>query len=472
PKPASASPIVLRDYQQDAFDQLRQSFRSHRRTVYVLPTGGGKTKVFASIIAAAVNKGSRVLVLAHRKKLVEQAAEAIAQVGVHHGLIMPGRSGNNLPVQIGMVATVANRLEKIEAPDLIVVDECHRATAKTYQNIIGYYPRARVLGVTATPQRTDGRGLGDIFSDLVEGPSPRALIDDGYLSRYRLFIPERLIDARGVGQVAGDFNQRKLAVASDNCAITGDAIEQYRRHADGLQGIANCVSRAHCEHVAEQFREAGIPAERIDGSMSEREQNDIIDRLYSRQTMLLMNCDLISEGVDIPGLSVSISLRPTTSLIVWMQQNGRVLRRSKGKEYAVVLDHAGNTYRHGFPCEPREWTLEGRAKGERRKNDRALAVSTCGSCFAAYPSSLDRCPHCNADKGERARTIEHRDGNLIEVTPAMEVERSIEAWRQSVRDNGRTPILWPAPGADEPMRADVWRTRENGEQGFKIRNES
>ena len=408
----------LRDYQQVGVEDIRAAFRQHRSVLFVLPTGGGKTFAFSYMAAASAARGRRVLLLVHRNELVEQASASFHQFGIEHGIMARGRSETRQAVQIGMVGTVVRRLDRIYPPDFVIVDEAHHATAAQYRKIVEAFPRARILGVTATPQRTDGAGLGDIFSALVVGPGMRDLIDRNALSPYRLFIPPQQIDTSSIKTVAGDYDRKQLATVSDRAVVTGDAVEHYRRLCNG-QAVAFCTSLEHAEHVAAQFRDSGIPAERIDGRMTPFDRSATLARYAANETRVLASCDLISEGFDLPAIQAAILLRPTQSLIVYLQQVGRALRPSPGKPHAVILDHAGNALRHGFPDDQREWTLEGRRKGERAVLN-GPAVTICRDCFAAYLSTLHVCPHCGGAKTNNSRTVECRDGELVEITPAME----------------------------------------------------
>lgn len=417
--------IELRDYQQTSVDDIRSAYRSGKRaTVLVIPTGGGKTVTATSMVALSASRGRNVLWLAHRQELIGQASDTFKASGIDHGVIMRGRSMNRLPVQVGMVATVKNRLDKIQAPHFIVIDEAHHATASTYKKIIEAYPRAHLLGLTATPQRTDGTGLGDVFDSIVIGPTMPELIAGGSLTPYRLFVPPQTVDVSGVKITAGEFNKGQIAAAADRASITGDAVDHYCRVGGGL-ATAFCCSVEHAEHVAEAFRGAGISATRIDGSMGDDERRSILTAYARREIMVLTSVDLIGEGFDLPALEVAILLRPTQSLIVFLQQVGRVLRPAPGKSEAVILDHAGNSLRHGFPDDPRDWSLEGRKKGARVQVGR-IPVTTCGACFAAYRPTLDKCPFCGELRAERSRTVEYQDGDLVEITAEMEREGELK----------------------------------------------
>jgi DNA repair protein RadD len=458
--------IQLRDYQKAGVEEIRDAYRLGCRAVlFVLSTGGGKTVTFSYIVGSSAAKAKRSLVLVHREKLVAQASATFDQFGIEHGLIMSGRSQTNIPVQIGMVGTVARRLDRMKPPDFIVIDEAHHATASTYRKILDAFPKARLLGVTATPQRTDGTGLGDIFERMVEGPSMAELMERGALAPYKLFGPPPKADLSGVKITRGDFDAKQAAAAMDRATVTGDAVEHYRRLAPGKRALAFCVSREHARHVAETFAGAGIPAENIDGTT--KDPNAMIGRFERGETLVLSSCDLISEGFDVPAVEAAILLRPTQSVIIYLQQPGRALRPHPGKEAAIILDHVGNFRMHGFPDDPRAWTLEGRKKGERVQVGR-IPVTTCSSCFAAYRPQLDRCPHCGELRDQSGRTVEYVDGELIEITPEVERGRAAQKWMDAEKAAGRAPVLWPIMGRD-PIPASLVKASDGGRKGFRIR---
>lgn len=408
----------LRNYQERGINDLRREFLSHSAVLFVLPTGAGKTFCFTYMAGSAYQKGRRVLVLAHRRELIFQASETFSQFGIPHGLIMAGMDMDRRPVQIGMVQTVVKRLDKIEPPDFVIVDEAHHATASLYTKILESFPGAKILGVTATPQRTDGRGLGEIFTSIVIGPRSSGLMELGFLSKYRLFCPPQHFSLNGVKTVAGDYNKAQLARELDRSVVTGDAVDHYTKHGLGLS-VAFCVSVEHAQNVAAQFNASGIPAASLDGSMSNDARSGILKRFEAGDIRVLSSCSLIEEGFDLPKVEGAILLRPTQSLIVFLQQVGRALRPAPGKSHAIILDHAGNSLRHGLPDDDRSWSLEGRKKGSKKRELDQISVRRCAECFNVYRSSEPKCPQCGSDS-KNARHIETRNGELVEVTPEME----------------------------------------------------
>jgi superfamily II DNA or RNA helicase len=403
---------VLRPVQTDFIAGISASFRQHRRVLGVAPTGFGKTLVFCDITRRTHERNKRVYIVAHRIEIIRQIANALFRAGVRYGWIAAGRPSTNDMVQIGMVQTVANRIRLLPKPDLLVIDEAHHATAGSYRKLTEAWPDVFVLGVTASPQRTDGTGLGECFDAMVVGPSMRELIARGYLANFSYLAPPQQVDLTGVKTRAGDYASDQLAAAMDQRNVTGDAIAHYAKHLAGQPAIAFCVSVDHAKHVAEQFRQAGWNAESVDGATDDAVRADRIAAIGDGRLNVLTSCDIISEGTDIPAVAGALLLRPTQSLIIFLQQVGRVLRPKQDGSRAVILDHVGNVFRHGMPDEERAWSLEGKPK-----RSAAIAVRQCPKCYAAF-APAPKCPNCDhvlvTDKPTRS-AITQREGELAEV---------------------------------------------------------
>jgi DNA repair protein RadD len=408
----------LRPYQADAVAQLRAAYSSGKRApLFCLPTGGGKTFVFSYVAHNATARGKRVGILVHRQELLLQASRSLTAIGVRHGLIAPGHIQNREPVQVASVQTLGRRIAKMRYDfDLIIVDEAHHAVAGTWKRLIESMPEARILGVTATPVRSDGRGLSDVFDDLVIGPSVSTLIDMGFLVHPVVYAPPTAIDMAGIRRKGGDYDQRDLAARMDKPTITGDAVAHYTKHSPGKPAIAFCASVAHAQHVAQQFEAAGFRARSIDGSMLDTERRQAIADLGNGRLQVLTSCEIVSEGTDIPVVETAILLRPTQSLGLYLQQVGRALRPAPGKDRALILDHVGNCLRHGLPDDQREWTLDGAPRGQRAANDNEpdVTVKQCEVCFAVFKPSLV-CPACGHVHAVKAREIQQTEGELTEV---------------------------------------------------------
>jgi superfamily II DNA or RNA helicase len=359
-----APTLHLRPYQADLVARLRASFALGRRAPLLqLATGAGKTPIFGEITKGAAAKGRKVLVIAHRRELVRQASDKLTWAGVPHGIIAAGLDlDHDRQVVVASIQTAVRRLDRLPKFDLLVIDEAHHSRADTWANLFAHQRDARLLGVTATPARLDGKGLGvaagGYFDDLVIGPSTKDLIDAGWLSPARCFVPERILDFSKVRTVGGDWDPDALVNIVDTSIITGDAVLHYRRRADHQPAIAFCIRVDHAEHVAAAFRGAGYRSACVHGGTPKDRRDDLILGLGTGAVEVLTSCDLISEGLDVPSVGCVILLRPTQSLVLHRQQIGRGMRPGDGKTL-TVNDHVGNIVRHGPPeVEPR-WTLNG-----------------------------------------------------------------------------------------------------------------
>ncbi len=430
--------IHLRDYQADCIGGIRDAYRAGRRSpLLVSPTGSGKTVMFAYIANGTSRKGNRVLILVHRQELVDQTVRTLHAFGVDHGVIAAGRSPDRThAVQVGSVQTVVRRLEFFR-PDLIIIDEAHHGTAGSWRKVIDANPQARILGVTATPERLDGRGLGEVFDELIRGPEVAWLIDNGHLSRPVYYAPPQAVNLAGLHIRGGDFAKDELAKAMDNKAITGDAVEHYARICRGAPAVAFCASVAHAQHVSEQFQAAGFRADVLDGTLDRDTRRDRVKALGDGRLHVLTSCEIINEGFDLPIVAAAILLRPTMSLGLHLQQIGRVLRPAPGKDRAVILDHVGNLARHGFAEDERDWSLEGRKRKKRKKADdeEDINVRQCPGCYCCH-APAPTCPECGHVYEVKAREIEVIDGTLEEINvEAMRRERKREqASAQTLED--------------------------------------
>ncbi|GBQ34323.1 helicase [Acidocella aminolytica 101 = DSM 11237] len=416
----------------------------HRAPLLVAPTGAGKTIMFSDVALRAAEKNMPTLILAHRRELIRQASKKLTLSNVPHGIIAPGFTPTRDLVRVGSVQTVARRLDRPEAQGfkLIVIDEAHHAVAGQWDQIITANPKARLLGVTATPERQDGRGLGvaagGCFDVLVDGPKIGDLIADGYLVRTKTYAPSVEADVSNVPIRGGDYVPDALAEVMDTPAITGDVVAHYARYAPGLPTIVFCANRKHGEHVAQAFSAAGWRAAFADGTMKGKDRDAALGGLETGAVQVLCVADLVSEGVDIPTVSCVISVRKTTSLGLWMQQVGRGLRTvyapgfdlndragrllaiaASNKPHLILLDHSGNTLRHGLPDTERDWSLDGKCKKERT----APTLKQCPGCFAIHqPAPV--CPHCGHDYNAGKATLSElplvsAPGELKEVDEAM-----------------------------------------------------
>ena len=414
----------LRSYQSKSVTDCRSSLaQGYRRPVLVLPTGAGKTVIGAYMIRATAAKGNKALVLAPRRELVSQTSEKLQAFGVNHGIMMAGEPSTMFPdVQVGCIPTMHRRCIQGNRPlpraDLVLVDEAHLSIARTTRAIIDRYVDhgAVVIGLTATPCRSDGAGLGQIYDTLVEGPTIAELIDQGYLVQPRYFSG-KAPDLKGVRVQAGDYNNKQLGERVNTVELVGDVVENWARLAQGRPTIVFSVNVAHSMALAENFQAVGIRAEHVDGRTDNSERAEILRRLHSGETEVLCNCQVATYGLDIPPVSAIVLARPTKSVAAYFQMIGRGLRTFPGKDDCLVLDHAGSVANMGFIEQDMPWSLDGKEKVQDRISSKRSDPDpiTCGDCGYTFPPERT-CPNCGADQGQRySKAIEAHEAQLQEI---------------------------------------------------------
>lgn len=434
---------ILRDYQQNAIDYITNYLRNGgRRLCCVSPTGSGKTVIFSNLIQIYCNK-MPIFLLVHKNDLILQASNHLSRNGIKHSIIgnkeiiktcrknnieyCYGEYKNFTNVAICSVQTLVNRLEYIPSPRLIICDEFHHYCSPQFKKILNFYNQARIVGFTATPERLDGKGLGEIADDLYEVITVRELIERNYLSKYKVFAPQN-IDMKGVGKVAGDFNKKEAKMRMDNTIIYGDVIKEYQKHCNNQPAIAFCINIEHSIQVAEEFKKAGYRAQALTSAIKDpQEVIKYIKMLGNRELDILTSCEMISEGTDIPIVSCALLLRPTMSFSLQKQQVGRVLRPAPNKEYAIILDFVGNIMRHGFPDDIVEWSLESKKlrihKGENIKTN----LICCPYCYALFNKNEEKCPYCGYEIPKKEIKIEtNKNVELWEFNPEVERERILK----------------------------------------------
>lgn len=434
--------LQLRDYQDNCVSGVRRAYIEKRRApLLVVPTGGGKTVIFSHIAANTSARGNDVIILVHRIELLKQTSLALHKSGVNHGLINPKFTPNLLaPVQVCSVQTLVKRMHKYNLdPRLIIVDEAHHATAGTWKKIFEYYPKARILGVTATPIRNDGVGLGvdngGLFDELIMGPQIQELIDKGFLVAPIVYAPMERLNLAGLRIKKGDYDKKQLEERLDKPHITGSAVAHYAKICPGTPAVAFCVSVAHAEHVASEFRQAGFRAFSVDGTTDDIVRDRILSGLGNGTVDVVTSCDLISEGTDIPAIGCGIFLRPTESMGLYTQQGGRTLRPCEGKDFAIILDHVGNTFKHGMLTDHREWTLEGRYKRAGTAGEKGVKVKQCPECYSVH-EPVPNCPQCGHFYISDVKELKEVDGELTQMTEADVA--AVKRMKQSEVKNAKT----------------------------------
>jgi len=417
--------IILRDYQTCVnceVDAARAA--GHRRILVCMPTGAGKTSCFCEIIRQEVAAGRTVLVLVHRRELLQQAVRRLYAAGIDAAIIAAGQpSRPGVAVQVAMVQTLYGRAVRSSAislppADVIVVDEAHHVIAGTWQKIVARYPDAVLIGWTATPVRGDNRGFGDMFDVLIQGPSIPSLIAVGHLVRPKVWVPH-IPNLKGVKSTGGDYNEKQLAERMDRQEITGDIPVHYLRHAAGLCTVVFAITRSHGVHIRDALLRAGVMAEYLDGSTPVEERDAILARLASGKTEVVVNVGVLVEGWDLPQLRCIILARPTKSFGLYLQIIGRGLRPAPGKSHCIILDHAGATLLHGLvDHEPIPWSLSpDRAIDHKSSSSKGVGVSpklaACPECTAVYWPGKP-CGACGWRPRPRSKPVEAHDGDLVE----------------------------------------------------------
>jgi superfamily II DNA or RNA helicase len=310
-------PSHLAAVQWKILEDIEKAFLAgYRRPLVVLPTGAGKTVVFAEKVRLEVAKRGSVLVIAHRREIIHQTSAKLTANGVVHGIIMAGeKSRSLLDVQLASVATLfarGIRREVMELPPatLGVIDEAHHTPAHTYQQIVDAYPDTRWLGFTATPERGDGRGLGGFFDCLVEGPQVQELINLGFLVPTRVYAaPDP--DLRGVKTVAGDYVKSQLEERMDKPKLVGDIVQHWFKHGEGRKAVVFASGVGHSVHIRDEFLKAGVKAAHIDGKTLKDERDATLAQLAHGEITVVTNCMVLTEGWDCPDIGCIILARPT-----------------------------------------------------------------------------------------------------------------------------------------------------------------
>lgn len=410
----------------------------------------------STIVHGAAEKGNAVWWLCHRRELVAQASETFYNLGIPHGVVKAGRvSDPTALIQVASIQTIVRRMDKLHPPKLIIFDEAHHIGAASWARIFDEFPEAKVLGLTATPWRLDGKGLGTWFSHMVNGPSVQDLINQGSLCDYRLFAPPAP-DLSGVGSVAGDYKRGSLAKAMDKPKIVGDAISHYSKLCPGKRAVVFAAGVENSKHIVDQFNEAGIPASHVDGTMSVEERDYKVAMFKSGETLILSNADLFGEGFDVPAIEAAILLRPTKSLSLYLQQCGRALRPMEGKSEAIILDHAGNSLVHGLPNEEREWLLEDRVTASKAP-PAVVSIRQCPECFFVYRPA-PACPQCGHRPPIEAWGLDHVDGVLEEVKQETRMKKRQQGRAQTLEDLQR---VGRERGYKPGWAMMVWRARQS-----------
>lgn len=465
--------------QLEIVDAVRVAMGRHKSVLLQSPTGSGKTAIATHMIQVAKDKNRKILFTVPRKDLLEQTSDTFTALGINHSYVAAGKIFNPYArVYIGMVDTMVRRLDRLPDVDLMIADETHFGDS-ALDAVLGYYKQKNAwrLGLSATPWKLSGKGLGCWYETMVMGKPVRWLMDNKRLSDYQYFAGRTKPDLSAVKVTAGDYAKGELAGYMEaQGAIIGDCVNDYRQRCMGRLHVVRCASIKHSQMTAQAFRDVGLPFMHVDGEtpMDERKR---IFRAYGRRELLgLTFCDLLNFGFDLSqasGMDVCIESgsdqRPTKSLAGQLQFWGRMLRAKDSP--AIIYDHVNNCVEHGFPDDEREWSLEDRQQGKKASSERTIATRQCPNCFRVHhPAPI--CPQCNHVYEIKSREIESIDGELKEMTKARREAMKAEVQQQRNRENSEAykkgldglVALGRARGYNFPeaWASKMWTSRQRG----------
>ncbi len=414
--------LNLFDDQHELFDKIREGMKRFRTNLVVSPTGSGKTAIATHMMKSANAKDKKVIFTVPRRNLMEQTSNTFEKYGVSHSFIAAGKSFNPYANSyIGTIDSMARRIKNLPFANLLVVDETHFGDTALGE-IIKHYENmgAWVLGLSASPWRLNGRGLGVYYKNMILGKSTKWLIENKRLSDYKYFCGKTKPDLSGLRVAGGDYIQHEMQDFMEHQgAIIGDCVSDYQKRCMGNIHIVRCASIKHSQMVAASFNAAGIPAAHVDGKTDEGELKRIFRAFAMRQIKVVTFCDLIGFGFDlaqIAQMDVCIEsqsdLKPSKSLAAQLQYWGRALRY-KDKP-AIICDHVNNYVEHGFPDDERAWTLADRVQTKISSDERALPAKQCEQCFFTHRPA-PKCPECGFVYPIKSREIDEIDGELVEL---------------------------------------------------------
>jgi len=356
----------LRPYQTKGISKIFKCWKEGQRSVlFQMPTGTGKTVLFSQIVKLGFDNNRRILIVVHRKELIEQITEKLTARNVPLGHIVAGmKADHTQAVQVASIQTLSRRAH----PDanLIIIDECHHAKAETYKKLWEIYPDAKFLGVTATPVRLSGEGFDDLFDELIVSGSTQKFIEQGYLCPVTHLVCSNP-NLSDVKQKQGDYVTKMLSGVMMDNSIMSDLIESYKEKSLGKTAIVFAVDMEHSQSIVKRYNEENISAAHIDATTPKSERASILTDFKAGKIKVVSNVEIITEGFDFPECEVVQLARPTKSLSLYLQMVGRVMRPSKNKKEGIILDNAGLWLEHGLSIVDRDWTLQSTKK--KNKND-------------------------------------------------------------------------------------------------------
>jgi superfamily II DNA or RNA helicase len=430
--------MELRNYQIEGIEKIRESMKNgNRRVILQASCGAGKTIISAEIVKCAVGKGKKVLFLVNRRDLVKQTVDKYSEYGLGNniGIIMAGFDAElDKPIQVASLQTYGRRLNFDDIKynrwfhdaDLVIYDECHSCNARTYRKIIELYKEnSYLVGVSATPMRGDGTGLGEVFDDIITCIPTQELIDMEFLVPMIYYAPSKP-DLDKIKTVAGDYDKKELGKRVDIPKLIGDIYDNWARLSYDRQTIIFATNVKHSRHIRDHFQSRGVNIEHIDAHTNDDDREDIYRRFENGDIQVLTNVGIATEGSDLPFVSSIVIARPTKVLGRWLQMAGRGARPSNGKENCILLDHAGCVEMHGFIEDDIYWTLEGKKPAAKKKTIRKKEkhLMTCRECSFVF--SGKKCPQCGTEVKDYGKKIAALEADLVAVGKEKKPKATME----------------------------------------------
>jgi DNA repair protein RadD len=433
--------LQSRPYQTAAINEIKNHFRRGTKKVMLhMPTGSGKTFAFSEVLKGAYKKGNHAILVVKGRQLVDQASQRLCREGVPHGVFMANhyRYRPQEKIQVCSVDTVMRRKVFPQA-DIVVIDEAHMATSKSFVDFLAHYADKFFLAVSATP--FSDKPIHHLASVVVKPITVNELVAQGYLAPLKYFAP-RTPDLTGITDIGGDFDLDKLSKEMQKSLLVGDIVNEWKNKRQGTATLCFAVDVAHSKLICSAFQDNGISAVHVDAETSLDARKTHIDDLEAGRISVIVNCGVLTTGVDIPPLETIIIARPTKSYNLHIQILGRGTRISPGKDCCVILDHSGNTQRHGFINEERICGLEPIDKKEVRQSP-----ITCKHCFGVFMfqdvAQKGICPLCGemftASELKKARELKQVDGELVEIkelTKDEQAMRDLREWKKERKAKG------------------------------------
>lgn len=467
--------MKLYDHQEGVIQRLRAAIKIYDRVCVVMPTGAGKTVIASYIMKGLETNEFQGAFMCHRRELVFQTSQTFLSNNIRYGVIAAGEHPNIFaPIQICSIDTMKNRLDNLPPsflPKIIMMDECHHSGATGWKTVMNHFKNSKIIGLTATPERLDGKPLGNQYQHMIVGPSTAELIERGFLSNYKLYCPSH-VDLHGIPKSGNDFNREVMRqrLEGDTRRI-GDIVQHWKKYALNKKTIGFAHNVGDSCRIVAAFKAAGVAAAHLDANTPKAERKSTIMAFAAGTIEVLFNVDLFGEGFDLSAqagrdvpIEAVILARPTYSLALHLQQIGRALRpcyapgmprdtdeqrlaaiAASRKPYAIILDHAGNTLPeslggmgHGLPDDIRKWSLGGRADRVRAESMSRDNSRQCPSCYMVHHNS-PMCPGCHHVYEVGERIIQTVQGDLLEtdkeaIRAAQEAEKKEKRMQQGMAE--------------------------------------